>query len=150
MTKNQENDDHLKLGQRGEKRAAEYLRDRGFRILERNWRYQIKRNWWEIDIIAEDRSRWWPLLRKRRLVFVEVKTVKKTGHFIGEFSGHPELQVDMHRQQRLIRAAQFYLRKHGISEHSNWQIDVVGIIWDAETDTLEIRHTERAVGDMRR
>ena len=52
-----------KLGQLGEEKAVEFLRSKGFKILERN--YKIK-DWGEIDIIAKDRD---------TLVFVEVKAL---------------------------------------------------------------------------
>ena len=49
------------IGDFGEKKAAQYLRLRGYRILERNWRSGK----YEIDIIAAT---------VKDLVFVEVKT----------------------------------------------------------------------------
>lgn len=58
------------LGKYGENCAAEYLRDRGYEILERNWRCQLG----EIDLVARDRG---------KLVFVEVKTRNGSGF------GHP-------------------------------------------------------------
>ena len=49
------------LGDRGENVAARYLRNRGFKIIVRNFRCELG----EIDIIARD---------GKTLVFVEVKT----------------------------------------------------------------------------
>ena len=53
---------HLRLGARGEKLAARYLRRQGFKILYRNFR---GRRGGEIDLVCRDRD---------TLVFVEVKT----------------------------------------------------------------------------
>lgn len=58
------------LGKYGENCAAEYLQDRGYVILERNWRCRLG----EIDLVAKDRG---------KLVFVEVKTRNGGGY------GHP-------------------------------------------------------------
>lgn len=49
-----------RLGAKGEELAGEYLKNRGFEILERNYRYKRK----EIDLIVRD---------KNTVVFVEVK-----------------------------------------------------------------------------
>ena len=56
---------HNELGKWGEEMAAEYLQQKGYRIIERDWRSGAR----DIDIIAQapDRS---------TLVFVEVKTRK--------------------------------------------------------------------------
>ena len=55
------------LGQIGEDRACEYLRDKGYRVLHRNYR----RPWGEIDIVAREKD--------NTLVFIEVKTVTEKG-----------------------------------------------------------------------
>ena len=52
---------HNELGKKGEEIAAQYLSEKGYEILERNWRNRHK----EIDIIAKDGN---------ELVIVEVKT----------------------------------------------------------------------------
>lgn len=56
---------HNELGKWGEEMAAEYLQQKGYRIIERDWRSGAR----DIDIIAQapDQS---------TLVFVEVKTRK--------------------------------------------------------------------------
>ncbi|MDE3078320.1 MAG: YraN family protein, partial [Chloroflexota bacterium] len=50
-----------RLGNSGEDRAAAFLKKRGYRIVERNWRHALG----EIDLVAADRD---------VLVFVEVRT----------------------------------------------------------------------------
>ncbi|HDN84600.1 MAG TPA: YraN family protein, partial [Candidatus Aerophobetes bacterium] len=49
------------IGKRGEKLAISYLKKRGYRILDKNFRCKIG----EIDIVAENDG---------QIVFVEVKT----------------------------------------------------------------------------
>lgn len=56
---------HNELGKWGEEMAAEYLQQKGYRIIERDWRSEAR----DIDIIAQA-----PDLST--LVFVEVKTRK--------------------------------------------------------------------------
>lgn len=58
------------LGKYGEDLAAKYLEDRGFSIVERNWRTAAG----EIDLIAR---------QNQKIVFVEVKTRNGSGY------GHP-------------------------------------------------------------
>lgn len=78
------------LGQEGERLAAKFLAEKGYRIIERNYRYH--RN--EIDIIARD---------GRTLCFVEVKTR------LSSAKGHPAEAVTLQKQHEIIKAAQAYL-----------------------------------------
>ena len=72
------------LGRYGEERAAHYLLDRGYEIIERNWRSPVG----EIDIVASE---------KGRLVFVEVKTRNGSGF------GHPFEAITPNKVSRLRR-----------------------------------------------
>lgn len=76
------------LGKYGEDLAANYLIDRGYKIIERNWRCSIG----EIDLIAED---------KAQIVFIEVKTRSSTdfGHPLEAITAKKVL-----RMQRLVCA----------------------------------------------
>jgi len=78
------------LGIEGETIAARYLAAHGYRIVERNYRYN--RN--EIDIIAFDGE---------TLCFVEVKTRASTG------KGRPAESVTLRKQKEITRAATGYL-----------------------------------------
>lgn len=82
------------LGDRGERIAVRYLKKKGYRILETN--YRVHRVG-EIDAVAADGE---------TLVFVEVK-YRKSSDF-----GRPEEYVDRTKRTRLIRAAEAYLMKH--------------------------------------
>jgi len=79
------------LGQEGEERAAQFLIQKGYRILERNYRTRSG----EIDLIA---------LHKDEVVFVEVKT-RTSDSF-----GAPELAVNSRKQRSMIKAALGYIK----------------------------------------
>lgn len=77
-------------GKWGEERAAVFLRLKGYRILERN--YRVPQG--EIDLIA------W---KNGTVVFVEVKSRK------GSSQGTPLEAVSLHKVRRLSAAAAVYL-----------------------------------------
>lgn len=81
---------HLELGKKGEDIAVKYLEERGFKILERNWRFHHK----EVDIIAIENS---------FLVIVEVKT-RSTADF-----GFPDEFVHDAKVDFLAEAAEQYV-----------------------------------------
>ncbi len=80
------------LGQEGEDRAAKFLIEQGYRILERNYRTKSG----EIDLIA---------LHQNEVVFVEVKT--RTNDAFGS----PELAVNPRKQGRMVKAALGYIKQ---------------------------------------
>jgi putative endonuclease len=95
------------LGTEGEEIAVRYLKRRGYRILERNYRIRLG----EIDIIAEQGT---------DLVFVEVKT-RADAQF-----GSPFESVTLPKQRQLAKVALEYLSR------KNWhnrpaRFDVVGV-----------------------
>jgi putative endonuclease len=110
------------LGQRGENVAARYLRDQGYKILERNFRCELG----EVDIIARD---------GRTLVFAEVKTREYD-------DPTPEEQVNQDKRHQLTKAAKFYLSRYGIPQPPA-RFDVVAIVWPSGREPL-IRHTTDA------
>jgi len=81
------------LGIEGERRAADYLARRGYRIIERNVRYGGV----EVDLIVG---------RGTLVVFVEVKA-RRSKRF-----GPPHSAVDEAKQARLLRAASAWLSAH--------------------------------------
>jgi putative endonuclease len=86
---------HLRLGARGEKLAARYLRRCGFKILYRNFR---GRRGGEIDLVCRDRD---------TLVFVEVKTRTR------EDFGRPLDAVGAKKQRRISQGGLAWLRLLG-------------------------------------
>ena len=110
------------LGKIGEDLAVEYLQDKGYQILERNWRSGHK----EIDIIA--------LSDDGVLIIVEVKT-RKSDDF-----GEPDIAVGITKQRMLIWAADAYVRYKNLDVDVRFDIISI-VISDAEP---EIEHIEDA------
>jgi putative endonuclease len=94
------------LGRLGEELAVRFMRERGYEILERNWRYS--RN--EIDIIA---------VKDNKIHFIEVKTRKTTRY------GLPEEAVSEIKIGFLLKAGEAFLFEH--PEYKKVQIDVLAI-----------------------
>ena len=109
----------------GEKLAKDFLRKRGYRIRETNYRCSEG----EIDLIAED---------KDCLVFVEVRT--KTSL---EF-GSPEESITPTKKKRLRTVASRYLQTHDNLPRL-WRIDVVAIELDKRGKLSRIELIESAV-----
>lgn len=87
------------IGRLGEDTAVEFLRKKGYTVIERNFR--AGRN--EIDIIVSD---------KNYLVFVEVKA--RTCNSSGELPyGNPASAVTYSKMQRTLAAANEYMRLNG-------------------------------------
>ncbi len=112
-------------GRYWEKKAAAFLRRKGYRILERNVR--MRRG--EIDIIASDGN---------ELVFVEVKQ-RATSEF-----GGGEYAIDRNKCHRLLSAAKEYLVRNGLSAQP-CRFDTV--IIDSAEDPPRFSHTVNAFGD---
>lgn len=84
------------FGQEGEKKAARYLQQKGYRIVAKNLRSSLG----ELDLVAEDGS---------VLVFVEVKA-RQTEKFGGAIYA-----VHRQKQEKLIRLASQYLARHHLT-----------------------------------
>lgn len=108
-----------KIGSEKEQIAAEYLKNRGYRILETNFRCRQG----EIDLIARD---------GRYLVFVEVK------YRTDRRAGEPEESVTWGKRRTIFQVAKYYLYRHNLPESTPCRFDVVGIIGE------EIRLTKNA------
>lgn len=98
------------FGVDGESLATEFLKKKGYRILERN--YRTRRG--EMDIIAENDG---------ALVFVEVKARR------GDQFGGPHGAVGWRKQQQLIRVASHYMARHRI-QNRDCRFDLVLISED--------------------
>jgi len=114
----------------GEKLAKDYLKKRGYRIRETNYRCPEG----EIDIVAE---------HKDYLVFIEVKTRRSL-----EF-GSPEESVTADKRERLRSVAAHYQQAHD-NLPQLWRIDVVAIELDQKNKPSRIELFENAVGEERR
>ena len=95
------------LGIWGERRACQFLEQKGMILIERNFRIREG----EIDLVMEDAG---------ILVFVEVKT-RSSLQF-----GTPEDSIHKRKLDRLFKAAHAYLEGLENSEQ-DWRIDIVAI-----------------------
>lgn len=110
------------LGKQGERVAEQYLKKKGYKLVERNYRCAAG----EVDLIVLDR---------RVIVFVEVKT--RTGHGFGT----PLEAVQPRKQRKMMQAAQFFLSEKKLHQRDA-RFDVVGISWPGRDPMVE--HIENA------
>lgn len=115
------------LGRKGEQMAAQALRERGYRIVEQNFRCRYG----EIDLIAEEQD---------DLVFVEVKTRRGTAF------GRPEEAVTLAKRRKLAEVASYYLDARNAGDRP-WRIDVVAIDFNQDGKFREIRVYPNAVSE---
>lgn len=128
-----------KLGNFGEEIASEFLKNKGYRIICRNYRIG---KLGEIDIISEAKDSFLPW-KEKRVVFVEVKTLLRDTSY-SQYD--PELHVNTEKVRRLKRLCQMYLTKNGLKLDIPWQIDVIAVEINAlDMSVKSIRHHENAV-----
>jgi len=104
----------LPTGTLGERLAADYLKSRGYRILERNFflRALGGPKIAEVDIIA----------RKSDLfVFAEVKTIKANSKYLAQD------KVNETKKWKIAKAAEMWLIKNKVPLDVKWQIDVIAV-----------------------
>ncbi|MDO8531051.1 MAG: YraN family protein [Dehalococcoidia bacterium] len=115
-----------RTGDWGERFARTYLEQRGYRILETNYRCPYG----EIDLVAG---------KGDCLVFVEVRTRR------GRAFGTPEESVTPRKIEHLKSTAEHYLQSH--ADHApSWRIDVVALELGEGRRLERINHLENAVG----
>lgn len=105
-------------GRESEAAAARFLKRRGYKIIERNFRNALG----EIDIIAR---------QKGVLVFVEVKARRNTGY------GSPKWAVTPAKQRKLSKVALAYLKSHGTTVTPS-RFDVVTVQPAADGPRIEV------------
>jgi len=113
--------DKIKRGAEGENLAAEFLKNKGWEIVARNYRYGHA----EIDLIIR-RDNW--------TIFVEVKTRSSSKY------GEPEEFVDERKARLIYGAAEEYIFSTDWQGHVRF--DVVSVKVGTET---EIMHFEDAI-----
>ena len=106
-------------GKIGEDLAAEFLENKGFKIIERNWNYSRSG---EIDIIAYD---------KKTLVFVEVKTRSSTEY------GYPAEAINTRKIKKMKTLAAIYLNEKNNLKFNSFRFDAIAVIL---AQNPEIKH----------
>lgn len=99
--------EHNELGQWGEQVAADYLRAKGYTIVENDWHSGHR----DIDIVAIDGT---------TMVFVEVKTRRN------RLFADPEMAVDYRKIQNLRRAANHYVKYRRVD--LDLRFDVITVV----------------------
>ncbi len=119
-----------KLGPRGERVAARYLRRKGFRVLGRN----LETHFGEADLLCETPG--------GCIVVVEVKARRYREH-----TPPPEASVTLTKRQRLARILEFLVKKNGWEARPR-RVDVVAVEFHARTWLPArpiVKHFENAV-----
>ncbi|HEX9484112.1 MAG TPA: YraN family protein [Gemmatimonadaceae bacterium] len=110
------------FGELGERIAERWLRDRGWRVMQRRFRSGHR----DIDLVVE---------RDGLVAFVEVKARR------GIQFGDPVEAVDWRKQRELGRSARVWIARHGRGQES-YRFDVVGVLVDGAQ--VRVRHVEGA------
>lgn len=108
------------IGKVGEAIAANYLLDKGYQMLDQNF----KARYGEIDLVALDAE---------CVVFVEVKT-RTTSAF-----GNPEDSITPAKLQKLENAALLWLQAHPEAP-DDWRMDAIAILIDHQNNVKELKH----------
>ena len=98
--------EHNDVGREGEALAANFLQQKGYEIVDRNWRYGPK----EIDIVARDGD---------TMVFVEVKTRSTLAFEL------PQEAVTKKKMKNLVEAADAYMIQNNIDLEGRFDIVAV-------------------------
>ncbi len=112
---------HNELGKRGEQLAANYLASKGYKIIERNYRFKKA----EIDIIAQ---------KGDTLAIVEVKARSSK-----EF-GDPQEFVKPKQIKNLVKAVNEFVIEHNLE--CEVRFDIIAIVVKHHTHSIE--HLENA------
>ena len=97
---------NITIGALGEKHTSSYLKNNGYRILEKN----LRNSYSEIDIIAEN---------KEYIIFVEVKTRTSKNDI------RPAFAVDKQKQRKIMLAANDYLKINKSKKQPRFDISEV-------------------------
>lgn len=125
-----------KIGTIGEDIAVRYLENKGFGIIDRNYRKKCG----EIDIVAK---------KGKILHFIEVKTVSHENFvcFSGGLSGNvsrgtdsyrPEDNIHFSKLKRLARVIQVYLMDRCRGTDPEWQFDAITVRLDMQTRRAKV------------
>lgn len=114
--------DSKAIGMSGEQAAAAYLKGKGYKVIQANYRAAGA----EVDLVASSGD---------ILCFVEVKTRKNCDH------GSPEMFVTRSKQLKIIRAARVFAAR---KPYRNFRVrfDVVSVL--REGGTMACDHLENA------
>ncbi len=128
-----------KIGRIGEDIAVKYLENKGFEIVEQNYR----KKYGEIDIIAQ---------KGRILHFIEVKSVSCEN--LSDFGVNVSRVTDQHRPEdnihykklkRLSNTLQVYLFEKFPKDQPEWSFDVITVRLSIETRKARVKFLENLI-----
>jgi len=112
----------FRTGMRGQKEAEDFLRKKGFQVLERNYRLRSG----EIDLIAQGGE---------YIIFAEVK-FRTSASF-----GAPAESVNAAKQQKIIRTALHYIAAKNLPDQ-DFRFDVIEVV--ENSGRVFVNHIENA------
>ena len=119
------------IGDLGEEAAVQYLKSRGYKILERNYKIKVGETLiGELDIISK---------RGRDLIFVEVKSRRDQNDHYSPFDN-----ITAKKRKMLLRLARLYIKTKKIPLDSPYQIDVMAVEINLD-EKIKIEHLEKAI-----
>ena len=114
--------DQQAFGELGERIAERWLRERGWRVMQRRFRSGHR----DIDLVVE---------RSGVVAFVEVKARR------GDQFGDPVEAVNWRKKKELGRSARVWIARHGRRDEA-YRFDVIGVLVDGSN--VRVRHVEGA------
>jgi len=122
---------NYKKGRAGEKLAESYLIERGFVIIDRNFKTQYG----EIDLIAT---------KSKKLHFIEVKLK------VGEDFGSPEEMIGKRKILQVVRTAESYLllNKNYTDKFQGFLIGAVCVVVNSDCTKRRINYYDNLTVDL--
>ena len=113
--------DHNELGKLGEIAAANFLKNNGYSILKRNWKFKKA----ELDIIA---------VKDDKIIVTEVKTRGE------DYLIDPIKAITMGKQKQIVKAANAYIQENELDNEVRF--DVITVVFNQSKP--EINHIQDA------
>jgi putative endonuclease len=98
----------IEIGRSGEEAAVEFLKQNGYRIIQRNYKNKLG----EIDIVAKDDN---------TLCFIEVKT--RTSFTFG----YPQEAITLTKQKKINKVAMSYLKQYNLLNNPA-RFDIISVV----------------------
>lgn len=116
------------LGASGEDIAAKFLKDKGYKIIERNFKNYKGRQLGEIDIIAK---------KNKEIIFVEVKT-RELEKYQGTL---PEENITFSKLHKLSKIANSYIKTENLWNFP-YHFDAISVWLSQDYKKAKIKHIE--------
>ncbi|MCS7180842.1 MAG: YraN family protein [bacterium] len=110
---------NIEIGKLGEEKAIEFLKKKGYKIVDRNYRTKIG----EIDIVAQ---------KRKEIIFIEVKT-RSSDDF-----GLPQEAINEKKLRKMEKVAFIYLNSKKIN--LPFKFEILSIIKTGDNFNFEIIH----------